>query len=343
MIIPIILCGGSGTRLWPLSRPECPKPFLSLFENEPTLFQQTLQRAALFAPPLVICHAAHLPLVQKQCDEIGVVPRAIILEPHSQGTAAAMAIACLHLKSTFDDATLLALPADLVIKNQTAFKNAVDIALPFVEKNDNVTFGIKPTRAEPRYGYIETANAIKENVFQMKCFTEKPSLETAEKWMAEQKYFWNSGMFVLSLAKVLFNLHSSHQTLMQTCSQALNNSQIANGIIKLDEKSFCQTPRLSFEKAVMEQANQGIMVQANFDWNDAGTWQSLWDLQTKNSEDNVSHGNTRVRDSKGCYVHANTKRISVLGCENLVIIETEDEILVTTREAADRIGQFADK
>lgn len=342
MVIPIILCGGSGTRLWPLSRPECPKPFLPLFENEPTLFQQTLQRAALFAQPLVICHAAHLSLVQKQCDEIGIAPRAIILEPQSQGTAAAMAVACLHLKSTLEDATILILPADLVIKNQTAFKTAVDVALPFVKKNYNVTFGIKPTRAEPRYGYIETAKVIEENVFQMKHFTEKPSLETAIKWLADQKYFWNSGMLLLSLAKVLFDLQSSQKSLMQSCSHALQNSQNVNGIITLEEKNFCQTPRLSFEKAVMEQSNKGIMVQANFDWNDAGTWESLWELQAKNSDDNVSHGNTRVQDSKGCYIHATTKRISLLGCENLMIIETEDEVLVTTREAADEIGQFAE-
>jgi mannose-1-phosphate guanylyltransferase/mannose-6-phosphate isomerase len=343
MVIPIILCGGGGTRLWPLSRPECPKPFLPLFENEPTLFQQTLQRAALFAPPLVICHAAHLPLVQNQCDEIGIAPRAIILEPQSQGTAAAMAVACLHLKSTCEDAAILMLPADLVIRNQTAFKSAVDTALPFLEKNNTVTFGIKPTRAEPRYGYIETANAIEEDIFQMKRFTEKPSLQTATRWLADQKYFWNSGMLLLSLAKVLFDLQSSQKSLMQSCSHTLQNSQNINGIITLEEKSFCQTPRLSFEKAVMEQSNKGILVQANFDWNDAGTWESLWELQAKNSDDNVSHGNTRVQDSKGCYVHANTKRVSVLGCENLVIIETEDEVLVTTREAADRIGQFADK
>lgn len=343
MVIPIILCGGSGTRLWPLSRPDNPKPFLSLFEHEPTLFQQTLQRAALFAPPLVICHATHLPLVQKQCEEIDVAPRAIILEPQSQGTAAAMAVACLHLKSTFEDTTILALPADLVIKNQTAFKDAVDIALPFLEKNNTVTFGIKPTRAEPRYGYIETANAIEKNIFQMKRFTEKPSLETATKWLAEQKYFWNSGMFILSLAKVLSDLHSSQQALMQACSQALKNGQTTNGIITLDKENFCQAPRCSFEKTVVEQTNQGIMVQANFDWNDAGTWQSLWELQAENSEDNVCHGNTQVQDSKSCYIHATTKRISVLGCEDLVIIETEDEVLVTTRKAAERIGQFAKK
>jgi len=343
MVIPIILCGGGGTRLWPLSNPECPKPFLSLLENEPTLFQQTLQRAAHFSPPVIICHATHLPLVQKQADETGIAPCAIILEPQSQGTAAAMAVACLSLKSTFDNATLLALPADLVIHNQDAFRAAVELALPYAEKSNHVTFGIKPTRPEPRFGYIETANAIEKDIFQMQRFTEKPSLETATKWMGEQKYFWNSGMFVLSLAKVLFDLHSSQKVLMQACSQALKNSRKTNNIIYLDEEFFRQAPQLSFEKALMEQANQGIMVQGNFDWNDAGTWQSLWELQAKNPDDNVGHGDTQIQNSKGCYVHATTKHISVLGCEDLVIVETADEILVTTKEAADRIGQLTKK
>jgi len=343
MVIPLILCGGSGTRLWPLSRSDNPKPFLSLFENEPTLFQQTLQRAAHFAPPLVICHATHLPLVQKQSDEIGIAPRAIILEPQSQGTAAAIAIASLHLKSTFTDATLLALPADLVIHDQEAFQAAVELALPYSEKSFYVTFGINPTRPEPRYGYIETANTIEENVFHMKRFTEKPTLETATKWVAEQKYFWNSGMFVLPLQKVLSDFHTRQSALIQACSDALKNSESTNGIILLNKESFSEAPQIPFENAIIEHDKGGIMIQANFDWNDAGTWNSLWELQKKDTDQNVSHGDIRVKESHGCYIHATSKHISVLGCEDLIIVETADEILVTTKEAADKIGIFAEE
>jgi len=341
MVIPLILCGGGGTRLWPLSRPERPKPFLPLLDNELTLFQQTLQRAAVFAPPLVICHAGHLSFVQQQSKAIGVTPRAIILEPQSRGTAAAMAAACLYLKSTFKDATLLTLPADLVIHSLEAFKAAINLALPYSGKSHYVTFGIQPTRAEPRFGYIETTDQIEENVFEMKRFTEKPSLEIAEKWMAAQKYFWNSGMFLMPLQKVLSDLHSSQNILMQACSQSLQNSQNVNDVIWLDETNFSQAPRLSLEKALMEQADQGIMIRANFDWNDAGTWRALWELQAKNPNDNVCHGAARVEDSTGCYIRATTKRISVLGCKDLVIIETEDEVLVTTKQAADDAGIFA--
>ena len=341
MVIPIILCGGGGSRLWPLSRPEKPKPFLPLFQNEPTLFQQTMQRAALFAPPMVICHVTHLPLVQKQCAEIGITPRAILLEPESRGTAAAIAAACLHLKSTFTDATLLTLPADLAIKNTTAFQAAVERALPYAAQAHAITFGIQPTRAEPRFGYIETAKALDENVFQMKRFTEKPTAETAAKWLSAQKYFWNSGMFLLSLEKVLSDFEIHQKALIQACTAALQNNTNTGGIISLEKESFRRAPRLSFEKAVMEHAGAGIMIQAAFDWNDAGTWQSLWELQAKDREHNVSQGDVRIVESHGCYIHAASKRISVLGCENLVIVETADEILVTTREAADNVGVFA--
>jgi mannose-1-phosphate guanylyltransferase/mannose-6-phosphate isomerase len=340
MVIPIILCGGAGTRLWPLSRPGLPKPFLPLLENQ-SLFEQTLQRAAAFAPPVIACHAMHLQLVQRQCQMENVAPRAILLEPEPMGTAAALAAACLHLKSTFDDAVLLILPADIVIKDQAAFEAAVSTALPYAEQGKFVTFGIRPTHPEPRYGYIETGTFLQKNVYAMQRFTEKPSAQIAAAWSASQKYFWNSGMFLLPLRGLLEILQAQQSALLTACSDALRLAQIEKEKIWLHGSSFTSAPRVNFEKAVMEHIDQGVMIDGGFDWNDAGTWNSLWELHQKDINQNVSQGDVRVEESHGCYIHATSKRVSVLGCDDLVVVETADEVLVIARREAEKAGLFS--
>lgn len=339
MLQPIILCGGAGTRLWPLSQPDHPKPFLPLLEGT-SLFEHTLQRAAGFAPPLVVSHADHQNLVQQQCCNAGIKPSAILLEPQSQGTAAAITVAALHLKSTFDDAVLLVLPADLVIRDQSAFNSAIEAALPFAERGNFVTFGIVPTHPEPRFGYIETGNRLETDVYEMNRFTEKPALETATEWMKQQKYFWNSGIFLLPLGPLLDRLALEQAELTSACSKSLKLARTENETLFLHSASFATAPRLAFETAALEQ-HSGLMVKAHFDWSDAGTWQSLWELQAQGQQGNVTHGDVRVQESQGCYIHSSSKRISALGCEDLVVVETKDEILITTREAADKVRDFA--
>jgi len=344
MAIPLILCGGGGTRLWPLSQPQHPKPFLRLL-GEYSLFQQTLQRCRAFAAPVILCHADHLPLVQQQCDEIGIAPHSILLEPQARGTAAAVAAACLHLKSTFAETPLLLLPADLAIQNQAAFEKDMQRAIEYTTQHQYVTFGICPTRPKPRFGYIEAGDALDEDVFTLKRFIGKPAAAHELASHGDQKYFWNSGMFAMSLAQLHDSLQTTQPELMRIVADAVRNdatkSHQSTFMVALQASTFSAAPQLSFETAIREKFAGGIMLRAHFDWNDAGTWNALWELQSASAGANVIHGKARLHDSRGCYIHATTKRISVLGCDDLVIVETGDEIFVSTRQAAEKAGIFS--
>lgn len=334
MITPVILSGGSGTRLWPLSRKFYPKQFINLV-NDTTLFQDAILRLPKNTfNPIVICNEAHRFIAAEQLGSIGQHSTDIILEPVGKNTAPAIALAALHELNQNRDPYLLVLSADHVIKNTQAFHQAIDTALELAKQGDIVTFGIKPSKAETGYGYIKIQYNDSQKVEK---FIEKPDQETADKYFNSQEYLWNSGMFVFKASAYINELKKFEPEILACCKRSCTKEYQDLDFIRLQESEFVNCPSQSIDYAVLERSDKVSVVSADIGWSDVGSWDSLWEQQLKDQQNNVIKGLTYTQDTSGCYISASDRAVATIGISNLAIIDTKDSILVAQLNQAQNI------
>jgi mannose-1-phosphate guanylyltransferase / mannose-6-phosphate isomerase len=337
MIYPVILCGGTGSRLWPLSRALLPKQFLSLVSDR-TMLQETVQRlaGAKAAAPLVVSNAEHRFLVGEQLRDIGVKPHTHVLEPVGRNTAPAVAAAAVCVAAADPEGTLLVLPADHLIKDVSRFHAAIREASAVADQGKLVTFGIRPTGPVTGYGYIKRGARLggTGNSYAVAEFIEKPRLERARELVAAGGYDWNSGMFVFRARRFLDELERLRPEILSSTRNALDKGTRDLDFRRLDEGAFSTCPSDSIDYAVMEKTRDAAVVAADFDWSDIGSWEALWATQVKDGAGNVQRGDVHLDRATGCYVRAESRLVAAVGVRNLVIVETDDAVLVTDKEFA---------
>jgi mannose-1-phosphate guanylyltransferase/mannose-6-phosphate isomerase len=344
-VVPVILCGGSGSRLWPMSRRLLPKQFLPLV-GEKTLFQDTALRtrgAAGCGAPVVVTNDDQRFLAADQLAEIGVRPRALLLEPAGRNTAPAVAAAALHVLREDPAAILLVQPSDHVIGDVRAFHAALADAVAIADKGYLVTFGIPPTEPATGYGYIEAGDAIAGSAFRIRRFVEKPDLDKARAFLAQGGFFWNSGMFVYQAQRFIDELARLRPDILEAVRAALARATPDLGFLRLDREAFAAAPSVSVDYAVMEHTALGAMVRAPMRWSDVGSWSALWEVGEKDAARNVVRGDVELNDASGCYVHADGRHVSVLGARDLVVVETGDAVLVAAKDRAQEVKEVVEK
>lgn len=334
-MIPVILSGGSGSRLWPLSRKQYPKQFLAL-TGEHTLFQQTLERLVFdgMEAPVVVSNQEHRFIVQEQLDALDLKTQSILLEPFGRNTAPAVAIAAMKLIAEGRDELLLILPADHVIDDQRAFQRALALATNAAEKGEMVLFGVPADRPETGYGYIKSGDerGLPDGVIRVERFVEKPDEARARQFVEEGGYFWNSGMFLFRASRFLEELKKHDTDIYDTCLLALERSHRDDDIISIDPATFECCPDNSIDYAVMEKTRRACVVPLAAGWNDVGSWSSIWEVHDKDANGNVTMGDVVVHDSRNCLVHGNGKLVSVVGLDDIVVVETKDAMMIAHKD-----------
>lgn len=331
-MIPVVLSGGSGTRLWPYSRSLHPKQFLPL-ASELTMLQETLSRlngSIADASPIVVCNNDHRFMVAEQTRMLHIKPSAIILEPAARNTAPAVALAALQARANGADPVLLVLPADHVIINHDAFHQAMAVAGQAALANQLVTFGIVPTQPETGYGYIRAKG--EGNVRPVSEFVEKPDLATAQAYVASGEYFWNSGMFAFKASVFLAELDKYAPEILAACQKAMGDAVQDLDFIRVGEAAFAACPDDSVDYAVMEKTGKAVVIPLDASWSDVGSWSALWEIAVKDDNGNACRGDVLAHDSRDNYIQADKKLIATIGIDNLVIVETDDSILVASKD-----------
>ncbi|MFV8383024.1 mannose-1-phosphate guanylyltransferase/mannose-6-phosphate isomerase [Vibrio parahaemolyticus] len=333
MLLPVIMAGGSGSRLWPLSRSLYPKQFISL-TSEKSMLQETIVRLSGLEhqSPLIICNEEHRFIVAEQLRNQNIQHGGIILEPVGRNTAPAIALAALHAVKSGEDPLLLVLAADHVIQNSFAFSGAVRAAIPSAEQGMLVTFGIIPTAPETGYGYIKHGDAVEESVFRVAQFVEKPDLDTAQQYLASGEYYWNSGMFLFKASRYLEELKEHHPNILEACESAMQGSRQDLDFIRLAEEAFFLCPDDSIDYAVMEKTHDALVVPMNAGWSDVGSFSALWEVSAKDDLGNVAVGDVLTEQTSNSYIYAQNKLVSTVGVDNLVVIETKDAVLVANKD-----------
>jgi mannose-1-phosphate guanylyltransferase/mannose-6-phosphate isomerase len=342
----VVLSGGSGSRLWPMSRRLLPKQFLPLV-SERTLFQDTvlrLQGVPGMLPPIVVSNSEHRFLVAEQLKQIGGKPEVQILEPVGRNTAPAVAVAALHAMSRQPDACLLVLPSDHLIQNVPAFRDVLGRALPLASAGSLVTFGVTPSEPVTGYGYIERGEPIPGSVgsFRLNRFVEKPDLETARGYLSSGRFYWNSGMFVFHPKRYLEELHQFRAEILAAAKAAWESGTRDLEFLRLDPAAFTACPSDSIDYAVMERTSSGVVVQADIGWSDVGSWAALWEAGKKDASGNVASGDVDMRDANGCYIRAEHRMVAALGVRDLVIVETDDALLVADKSHSQEVKEVVE-
>ncbi|MBH1489191.1 mannose-1-phosphate guanylyltransferase/mannose-6-phosphate isomerase [Stenotrophomonas muris] len=325
-IQPVILSGGSGTRLWPLSREAYPKQFLPL-ASEQTMLQATWQRVAPIAArgPLVIANEEHRFVAAEQLQQVGAEPAAIILEPVGRNTAPAIAVAALETTRDGGDALLLVLPSDHVINNETAFRSAVQAAAAAAEAGKLVTFGIVPTGPETGYGYIKAADG--QGLRAVERFVEKPDLGTATRYVSSGQYYWNSGMFLFKASRYLQELERFQPAMLAGSRQAWQQARRDADFTRLDKEAFTAVPSDSIDYAVMEKTADAVVIPLDAGWNDVGSWTALRDVSQQDGDGNAHQGDVIAIDCRNTYAYAQ-RLVALVGLDDVVVVETDDAVLV---------------
>ncbi len=337
-ILPVILSGGSGTRLWPLSREAYPKQFLPLV-GDVTMLQATWNRVAAIAgkAPIVVANQEHRFMAAEQLRECNVTPQALILEPIGRNTAPAIAIAALQALATGEDALLLVLPSDHVVRDDAAFHAAVGQAAIAADAGKLVTFGIVPTAPETGYGYIKAQAGV--GVRAVDRFVEKPDLATAQQYVASGEYYWNSGMFLFKASRYLEELEALQPAILSACRTALDKASRDTDFIRLDADAFAASPNDSIDYAVMEKTADAAVVPLDAGWNDVGSWSALWEVSDKDADGNACHGDVIALDCRNSYAYG-TRLIAMVGLQDVVVVETDDAVFVGHKDRVQDVKEI---
>lgn len=334
MILPVIMAGGTGSRLWPMSRELYPKQFLHL-HGEQSMLQETVSRLRGLdvCAPLVICNEQHRFLVAEQLRQINQLSNNIILEPVGRNTAPAIALAALSATINDGDPLLLVLAADHVIENTDAFHQSIQNAISFAEQGKLVTFGIVATGPETGYGYIQRGEESGNKdapAFRVQRFVEKPNLATAQQYLESGEYYWNSGMFLFRAKRFLEELSKFRPDILAACQKAMAtiHPDSLQDFIRVDKEAFIACPDESVDYAVMEKTTEAVVVPLDAGWNDVGSWSALWEVNDKDANRNALTGDVFIHNSSGCYINTDDKLVAAIGVENLVIVNTKDAVLV---------------
>ena len=349
-VIPIILSGGSGSRLWPLSRASCPKQYLNLSsDNNLSLLQNTYKRLIgikNLEPPIIICNEEHRFIVAEQMKEINIDPIAILLEPFGKNTAPAISISALRSLEFNDDPILLVLAADHEIKSKENFQQSISSGIDHALRNKLVTFGVIPTSPETGYGYIETFNNIQSTNFKsskIKRFIEKPSKEIAKKFFEEQRYLWNSGIFMFKAKTILKEMEEFSPEIVNFSELSINKSVKDLDFQRLDKDAFEKMENVSIDVAIMEKTKKGIIIPLDAGWNDIGNWKSIYENGIKNNNGNVIKGDVMIKSCKNSYFRSESRLIVGVGLQNMMIIETNDAILISQKDNSQEVKQIVSK
>ena len=327
MLLPVIMAGGTGSRLWPMSRELYPKQFLRLY-GQHSMLQETITRLSGLdtCEPMVICNEEHRFLVAEQLRQLDKLSKNIILEPVGRNTAPAIALAALQATQNGDDPLMLVLAADHIINNQAVFHKAIGIAEQYALADHLVTFGIVPNTPETGYGYIQRGEALTDGEhtpYQVARFVEKPDRERAEAYLATGEYYWNSGMFMFRAKKYLSELEKFRPDILAACTEAVRHADDGNDFVSIPHDIFSACPDESVDYAV---------VGLDADWSDVGSWSALWEVSAKDEQGNVLSGDAWIHNSQNCYINSDEKLVAAIGVENLVIVSTKDAVLVMNKD-----------
>ena len=345
-MIPVILSGGSGSRLWPLSRKMYPKQFLAL-TGELSLFQQTLQRLDFegMHKPMVVCNVEHRFIVNEQLEKIGITPQGMLLEPFGRNTAPAVAMAALQLLAEGRDELMLILPADHVISDELSLRKALELARIAAEEGEMVLFGVPASAPETGFGYIKAArgeegDSLVPGAYRVMQFVEKPDHARASEFVRNGGYYWNSGMFLFRASRYLDELRAHEPDIYDTCVLALERSKNAGSALTIDAGTFECCPDNSIDYAVMEKTERACVVPMAAGWNDVGSWSSLWDVHEKDSDGNVLKGDVVTHNSHSSFVHATSKLVTLVGMDDVVVVETKDALMVAHKDAVQDVKKL---
>lgn len=333
MLTPVLLSGGVGSRLWPVSREAHPKQFLPL-AGEISMLQETLQRTTGLgaAAPLVVCNEEHRFMVAEQLRQLDITPGALILEPQGRNTAPAVALAALQVVTTDPEAVMLVLPADHLISDVAAFVAAVERAVPLASEGRLMTFGVVPTAPETGYGYIKCGAQLGGELYDLERFVEKPDSATAQSYLDDGGYLWNSGMFLLRAQTYLDELERLAPDILTACREAMAGAAGDMDFVRPDAEAFGRCPSDSIDYAVMEKTELGAVVSLDCGWSDVGAWSALWEVGDRDSDDNVLKGDVIADNCSGSYLRSESRLVAATGVENVIVIETADAVLVAGRD-----------
>jgi len=343
--LPIILCGGSGSRLWPLSRKSYPKQYLS-FKNEFSFLQLTLKRISKLQKqisPIFICNEEHRFITAEQIRKVKVEPSAIILEPCSRNTAPAITLAAFKAISNGDDPILLVLPSDHLIKNEASLVSTIKKAAEYAQDGKLVTFGIVPNAPETKYGYIEASNPNfinQSDASKIRSFLEKPIKDKAEELIKNKSVSWNSGIFVFKASTLLKEIKNFHPEIYSFCQIAFNESKKDLDFERIAKSPFEKCPNISIDDAVMENTKLGMVIPLNADWSDIGGWKSIWENFDRDTNGNLLIGDALEFSSKNNLILSNNRLVIGLGIEELIVVETNDSILVAKKDYAEKVKEL---
>ena len=349
-LIPVILCGGSGSRLWPLSRKSFPKQFLSLTsEGNKTLLQKTQERLKNIkniVNPILICNEEHRFIVAEQMNELNIQPSSILLEPFGRNTAPAITIAALNALDKEEDPILLVLSSDHEIVKRETFTKAVEIAEQYALDGNIVTFGVVPTAPETGYGYIKADSPFEDSLIvgkKIDQFLEKPDNLTAQKFLEDKSYTWNSGIFMFKAKTILEEIYKYQPEVYKYCKEAIKNKVKDLDFQRIDKDVFEQCPNISIDIAVMEKTNLGIVLPLDAGWSDIGSWNAVWENSKKDKNNNYIKGNVLNKNSNNCYLRSESRLIVGMGLKDLIVVETCDAILIADKNYSQKVKNIVEE
>lgn len=343
-IIPVLISGGSGKRLWPLSRAEHPKQMLKLY-NDKSLLQNTVQNCqkhSILSAPVIICNQKQRHTIASQLSEIGIKPECILLEPEARNTAPAIAVATLYVQQKYGDACLLVLPVDHKMDEIEDFLALLPHASKACETGNIVTFGIQPTHPNTQYGYIEVKPALDQSVLPVQRFVEKPNAALAKTFIDQGNYFWNAGIFLFHTKTMIKEFETHQPDILKACNESLDKSVTRGEIISLPKDAYQRNPAISIDYAIMEKTTAISMVPLKTNWNDIGNWESLYDIKSKDENGNASHGQTLLFDTKNSFVYSDHRLVMTLGLEDCYVVETRDAVLVANKNALPKLSSIVE-
>ncbi|MBA2126593.1 mannose-1-phosphate guanylyltransferase/mannose-6-phosphate isomerase [Hyphomicrobium methylovorum] len=346
-IFPVILSGGSGTRLWPLSRSMYPKQFIHFFNGQTTSFLgaalKRLKSGPDFAGPILLCNNDHRFLVREELERAGIEAEKIILEPVARNTAPAIAVAALVALQSDPAAILAVMPSDHIVKDEAVFAESVRRAAKVASEGRLVLFGIKPNEPVTGYGYIKRGARLpgeETEAFIVDAFAEKPDRATAESYLAQGTYYWNSGIFVLDARTYIDEIERLAPEILTAARDALANAVEDLGFLRLEKKSFAAAPSISVDYAVMEKTAAASMLPLDVGWNDVGSWSSLWDVAERDADGNYVKGDAILQDTTDCYVHSEKSVVATIGVRDLIVVDTPDALLIADKNRSQDVGKI---